>query len=67
MKTQRAEDPASALMLMAERAFHARDKAKSALLLARGKLVIYRELHPEYVGGMEFSALMKQIDEALKA
>lgn len=39
---------------------------RHALMLAREKLAIYRAAHGgEYLGGMEYSALMKLIDEAI--
>lgn len=44
-----------------------RDQAREALRAAKKKLQLYRAQHSgEYIGGMEFSALMQVIDEALK-
>ncbi len=40
---------------------------RNALTLAREKLKLYRAQHSgEYIGGMEYTALMQLIDEALK-
>lgn len=44
-----------------------RDEARAALRAAKQKLHLYRAKHSgEYIGGMEHSALMTMIDEALK-
>lgn len=43
------------------------DKLRTALMRARDKLRHYRDAHGgEYVGGVEYSNLMREIDEALK-
>jgi len=42
-------------------------KLRKVLLAARDKLKLYRQAHSgEYVGGMEYTALMREIDEAIK-
>ncbi len=39
---------------------------RMALMKAREKLVLYRAQHSgEYIGGMEYTALLKLIDEAI--
>jgi hypothetical protein len=39
-----------------------------ALAYAREKLVLYRQVHSgEYIGGMEFTSLIRLIDEAVKS
>ena len=39
---------------------------RMALMQAREKLALYRQQHSgEYVGGMEYSSLLKLIDEAI--
>jgi len=43
-----------------------RDKMRLALTHARVKLFCYRKRGGEYVGGMEFTDLIREIDEALK-
>lgn len=44
-----------------------RDDARLALIAAQQKLRLYRAQNSgEYVGGMEYSALMVMIDEALR-
>lgn len=43
------------------------ERLRALLMLARDKLRHYRDAHGgEYVGGTEYSSLMRQIDEALK-
>ncbi len=43
------------------------DKLRLLLAKAREKLALYREAHGgEYVGGMEYSELKRQIDAALE-
>jgi hypothetical protein len=56
---------ATGLRKESQRAWAEVDRLKAALAPAREKLAIYRKLHPEYVGGMEYSQLMKMIDAAL--
>jgi len=42
------------------------DRLRTALGYAREKLKLYREQHSgEYVGGIEYEALMRMIDSAL--
>lgn len=42
-------------------------RLRTALVWARDKLRHYRDAHGgEYVGGVEYSNLMREIDEALK-
>lgn len=44
-----------------------RDEARAALQAAKQKLQVYRAQHSgEYIGGMEYEALIRMIDEALK-
>ncbi len=41
-------------------------KRRLALMQAREKLALYRAEHSgEYIGGMEYTALLKLIDEAI--
>lgn len=43
------------------------DKLRTALGYAREKLILYRmKVSGEYVGGIEYTALLKMIAEALK-
>lgn len=42
------------------------ERLQATLILAKTKLELYREAHSgEYIGGMEYTMLMRQIDHVL--
>jgi hypothetical protein len=50
----------------AARLWKQRDDARGVLQAAKQKLMLYRAQHSgEYVGGMEYTQLMRMIDEVL--
>lgn len=66
---ERAEDVRNKIARAREKqladAVASNERLRVALIRAGEKLALYRKLHPEYVGGMEYSELMKLIDAAL--
>lgn len=60
-------DTRSPAQLVVDIASERLGRMREALLLSKQKLQCYRDIHgDEYVGGFEYSALMRKIDEALK-